>query len=69
MPAPSTEGTLIEAVTKKQRDKRANGLSNSKKRESEELVKLIQQKKTRRPDDEESEKHKVDLERMEKMPL
>jgi hypothetical protein len=35
VPAPSTEGTPIEAV-KKQRDKRANGLSDSKKRESKE---------------------------------
>jgi hypothetical protein len=68
MPAPSTEGTPIEAV-KKQRDKRADGLSESKKRESEELVELIQQKKTTRLVNKESEKHKVDLKRMEKMPL
>jgi hypothetical protein len=60
--------TPIEAV-KKQRDKRANSLSNSKKRQSEELVKQTLQKKTTKSDDEESEKHKVDLKRMEKMPL
>ncbi len=68
MPAPATGGTSIEEV-KKQRDERANSLSNSKKRESEESVKLTQKKKTTRSDNEETEKHRVDIERMEKMPL
>ncbi len=59
---PTTEGTPIKAVTKR-RDKRSNGNTNSKKRESVELEKSAQRKKTR-SDDKELEKHEVDLKRI-----
>ncbi len=41
MPAPTKEGTPIKAVLKR-RDKRSNGNTNSKKRESVKLDKSIQ---------------------------
>ncbi len=65
--APSTEGTSIKAV-KKWRDKRANKDTCTKKRESSKSDESTHQKKTR-SDGKDSEKHKVDLKRMEKMPL
>ncbi len=64
VPAPTTEGTLIKAVTK-WRDKRSGGNTNSKKRESVKSDESAQRKKTR-SDEEESEKHEVDHGRMEK---
>ncbi len=67
MPAPTMEGTLIKAVTKR-RDKRSGGDTDSKKRESVKSDESAQRKKSR-SDEEESEKHEVDLGRMEKTPL
>ncbi len=64
MLVPTMEGTLIKAVTKR-RDKRSDGNTNSKKRESVKSDKSAQRKKTG-SDDEESEKHEVDLKRIEK---
>jgi hypothetical protein len=67
VPAPTTEGAPIKTVTKR-RDKRSEANTDSKKRESVKLDKSAQRKKTR-SDDEELEKHEVDLKRMEKRPL
>jgi hypothetical protein len=67
VPAPTTEGTPIEAATKR-RDKRPSGNTNSKKRKPVELDVSAQRKKTR-SDNKEFKKHDVNIERMEKTPL
>jgi hypothetical protein len=67
VPASTTEGTLIKAVTKR-REMRSNKDTYSKKRESVESDQSSQRKKTRL-DDKELEKHEVNLKRMKKTPL
>ncbi len=67
MPAPTTEGTPIKAVTKWS-DKRPDSNTDSKKREPDKSDESAQRKKTR-SDDEESETHEVNLKRMKKTPL
>ena len=62
MPVPTTEGTPLKAVTKR-RDKRSNGSTDSKKRESVKSDESAQRKKSR-SDEEESEKHEVELKRI-----
>jgi hypothetical protein len=67
VPAPTTKGKPIKAVTKR-RDNISNGNTDSKKREPVKSDKSAQRKKTR-SDNKESEKHEVNLKRRETTPL
>jgi hypothetical protein len=63
----STEGTPIDEA-KMRREKKSDDSNFTKERDSKEQNKAIGTKKSK-SDNEESEAHEVDLEKMEKMPL